>query len=36
MALSSTTTDHDEIKEWIEARGGRPVVVATTHDSTLR
>lgn len=26
-----TTTDHDEIREWAEAHGGRPAAVARTH-----
>ena len=32
MAESKTTTDHDEIRRWIEARGGRPASVAETGD----
>jgi hypothetical protein len=31
---SRTTTDHDEIRAWAEARGGRPAVVADTEDSS--
>jgi hypothetical protein len=27
---SNTTTDHDEIKRWAEARGGRPAAVSST------
>ena len=27
---SHTTTDHDEIRRWAEARGGRPAAVAST------
>jgi anaerobic selenocysteine-containing dehydrogenase len=31
MASSSkTTTDHDEIRKWAEARGGKPVTVRGT------
>ena len=30
MAGSSTTTDHDEIRRWVEARGGRPARVRKT------
>ena len=30
MAGSSTTTDHDEIGRWVEARGGRPARVRKT------
>ena len=29
MAASQQTTDHDEIRRWAEARGGRPSVVRT-------
>jgi len=29
---SQVTTDHDEIREWVEARGGRPACVKTTGD----
>jgi anaerobic selenocysteine-containing dehydrogenase len=28
---SKTTTDHDEIRQWAEARGGRPAVVKSTR-----
>ena len=28
---SETTTDHDEIRRWAEAHGGRPAAVARTH-----
>ncbi len=31
MSTSSTTTDHDEIKKWIEERKGRPTVVEGTE-----
>lgn len=31
MAEAKITTDHDEIREWAEARGGRPAVVRSTH-----
>ena len=31
MALSKTTTDHDEIKKWAESRGAKPAEVASTH-----
>jgi hypothetical protein len=30
MAESKTTTDHDEIRRWVEARGGRPAAVRDT------
>lgn len=32
MSSSKTTTDHETIKSWVEARGGAPAVVATTHE----
>ena len=31
MALSKTTTDHDEIKKWTEVRGAVPAEVSSTH-----
>ena len=31
MSLSRTTTDHDEIRKWAEARGAVPSEVASTH-----
>jgi hypothetical protein len=31
MALSKTTTDHEEIRKWAEARGAVPSEVASTH-----
>jgi hypothetical protein len=31
MADSKITTDHDEIRNWAEERGGRPAVVRATH-----
>ncbi len=31
MALAKTTKDHDEIRQWAEARGGKPAVVAATE-----
>ena len=31
MALSKTTQDHDEIRAWAEARGGKPADVASTE-----
>lgn len=31
MALSKTTQDHDEIRQWAEARGGKPADVASTE-----
>lgn len=32
MASSNTTTDHDEIRKWAEARDGKPVSVKGTGD----
>lgn len=31
MAIATTTTDHDEIREWVEKRGGHPAVVEETR-----
>lgn len=31
MAQAKVTTNHDEIREWAEARGGRPAVVGSTQ-----
>ncbi len=31
MAQSKVTTDHDEIRKWAEARGGRPAAVRSTQ-----
>ena len=31
MAEAKTTTDHDEIRRWVESRGGRPTVVKGTE-----
>jgi hypothetical protein len=30
MAESNTTTNHDEIRKWVEDRGGRPAAVRDT------
>lgn len=30
MATATTTTDHDEIRHWIETRGGKPARVKGT------
>ncbi|PSK82515.1 hypothetical protein CLV79_11231 [Limimaricola soesokkakensis] len=32
MSDAKTTTDHDEIREWCEARGGHPARVSDTAD----
>lgn len=29
--LSKTTTDHETIRQWVEARGGRPAAVKSSH-----
>jgi hypothetical protein len=31
MASSKTTTNHDEIKTWVEKRNGKPAIVAGTE-----
>ena len=31
MAEAKITTNHDEIRNWAVARGGRPAVVRSTH-----
>jgi hypothetical protein len=31
MAGAQITTDHDAIRKWAEARGGRPATVRSTH-----
>jgi len=31
MSQAQTTTDHDEIRRWVEERGGRPSRVASTE-----
>jgi hypothetical protein len=37
MSTSKTTTDHDEIRKWAEARGGKPARVRdTSGDGILR
>lgn len=30
---SKTTTDHEQIKKWVEARGGKPAIVKGTEDN---
>ena len=29
--MSETTTDHDKIRKWAEAKGGKPAAVGRTH-----
>jgi hypothetical protein len=31
MVQAKVTTDHDEIRQWAEARGGRPAAVRSTQ-----
>jgi predicted metal-dependent phosphoesterase TrpH len=31
MSQSIATTDHDEIRRWVESRKGHPAVVKSTH-----
>ena len=33
MALSKTTQDHDEIRQWAEKRGGKPAEVTSTSEN---
>ena len=33
MSSAKTTTSHDEIRKWVEKRGGHPAVVASTEGS---
>jgi hypothetical protein len=35
MAEAATTTDHDEIRKWIEARKGRPAAVRTKGEGGI-
>jgi hypothetical protein len=30
---AKVTTDHDEIRRWVEERGGRPATVKSTHQN---
>lgn len=32
MSSSETTTDHDKIRKWVEARKGHPATVSATGD----
>jgi hypothetical protein len=36
MSSAKTTTNHDEIRKWVERRGGHPAVVASTENSRGR
>ena len=33
MSNAKTTTNHDEIRNWVEKRGGHPAVVAATESN---
>mgnify|MGYP001547167584 CR=1 FL=1 len=33
MSSAKTTTDHDEIRKWVEKRGGHPAIVAETENN---
>lgn len=35
MSSSSTTTNHDEIRKWAEARKGRPSVIRTKGEGGI-
>jgi hypothetical protein len=35
MAQAIRTIDHDEIRDWVEARGGGPAVIEGTHDGEV-
>lgn len=35
MAQAKTTTDHDEIRNWAEERGGRPAIVRTDGEGGI-
>jgi hypothetical protein len=34
MAQATKTTDHEEIRRWVESRGGRPAHVKATADGS--
>ena len=36
MSSAKTTTNHDEIRRWVEKRGGHPAVVSSTENSRGR
>jgi hypothetical protein len=36
MSSAKTTTNHDEIRKWVEQRGGHPAVVSATENSRGR
>jgi hypothetical protein len=36
MSSAKATTDHDQIRKWVEKRGGYPALVASTENSRGR
>ncbi len=36
MASARRTTDHEEIRRWVESRGGKPAAVASTRKDRRR
>ena len=34
MAEAKRTTDHDEIRRWVEEHDGKPAIVRDTHDES--
>ena len=35
MSEAKTTTDHDEIRQWVRDRGGRPAVIRTRGEGGI-
>jgi hypothetical protein len=33
MSTATKTTNHDDIRRWVEKRGGKPAIVADTEDN---
>jgi hypothetical protein len=33
MSTATKTTNHDDIRRWVEERGGKPAIVADTEDN---
>ena len=31
--MANATTDHETIRKWAEAKGGKPAAVESTHDA---
>jgi hypothetical protein len=36
MSTAKTTTDHDEIRKWVQKRSGHPAIVAATENTRGR